>query len=242
MSSQKTFLRAVLGGVAMASIASMAVAAGPSLKGRITGQDKLIPEVYAETTKPDSKRWTWREPSPAVGQQYRTLSASPNKDICIAALSQNGGAAGEAVLMSMTGGRIVPTTIVVSPGTKLVFKNFDPFAHKLFLVGNAAFKPDPQQPNASREWQAPNGSGRFEFRDELFPSIRTFVVVEPQLSSVAFPTKEGTFSFNLPAGEYTLKAFFGGKVAGSPMMAVVKDRGTLDLKEPINVGEGADSK
>jgi hypothetical protein len=37
------------------------VLAGP-IKGRITGQDKLLPDVYVEASKPDAHRFTWREP------------------------------------------------------------------------------------------------------------------------------------------------------------------------------------
>ena len=32
--------------------------------------------------------------------------------------------------MTVTGGRVFPTTIVVTPNTALAFKNFDPFKHR----------------------------------------------------------------------------------------------------------------
>ena len=57
----------------------------PNVKGKITGYEKLTPEVYAEAAKPEARRWTWREPSPSVAAQFRSLSANPSRDICIAA-------------------------------------------------------------------------------------------------------------------------------------------------------------
>ena len=38
-----------------------------------------------------------------------------------------------------------------------------------------------------------------EFRDELFPSVRSYVVVEPQTVMIAFPSRDGAFMFDLPA-------------------------------------------
>ena len=115
-------------------------AGGPNVKGKITGQDKLVPDVYAEAAKPESRRWTWREPSPSVAAQFRTLSANPSRDLCIAATTSGNAGPQEAIRMTVTGGRVFPTTIVVSPGTPLAFKNFDPFKHRLYVVGNASFK------------------------------------------------------------------------------------------------------
>ena len=137
-------------------------AGGPNVKGKITGQDKLVPDVYAEAAKPESRRWTWREPSPSVAAQFRTLSANPSRDLCIAATTSGNAGPQEAIRMTVTGGRVFPTTIVVSPGTPLAFKNFDPFKHRLYVVGNASFKAEDMAPNQVRSWSA---IGRREVRD-----------------------------------------------------------------------------
>ena len=116
-------------------------AAGPNVRGHIAGQDKLVPDVYAEAAKPESRRWTWREPSPSVAAQYRTLAANPSRDICIVATSsENHGPSSEGIRMTVTGGRVFPTTIVVAPGTQLVFKNFDPFGHRLYAINQSTMK------------------------------------------------------------------------------------------------------
>ncbi|MBX3187658.1 MAG: hypothetical protein KF819_11610 [Labilithrix sp.] len=213
-------------------------AATPNVKGKITGQEKLLPEVYAEAAKPESRRWTWREPSPSVAAQFRTLSGNPSRDLCIAATSSANQAAGEAIRMTVTGGRVFPTTIVVSPGTPLAFKNFDPFKHRLFVKDQNTFGAEDLGPNQVRQWAAP-GPGRYEVRDELFPSVRTFIIVDAQVVTVAYPGRDGAFGLVLPAGDYVLKAFFAGKQVGKNVPVAAKEKSTVELKDPLNVGLAA---
>lgn len=222
--------------VCLLGISVRGSAAPPNVKGRITGQDKLIPEVYAETTKPEAHRWTWREPSPSVDVKFRTLAGNPSRDLCIAATSSGTQGAQEPIRMTVTGGRVFPTTIVVSPGTQLAFKNFDPFKHRLYVEKQPTMKPEDLAPNGVRSWTAP-GAGRFEVKDELFPSVRTWIIVDPQVVQVAYPGRDGAFGFNLPTGDYVLKAFFNGRPVGRPITVTATNR-TTELKEPLNVGEG----
>lgn len=239
-----TLRRSVCLGIlsAVALMTASGRAGPPNVKGKISGHEKLIPEVYAETAKPESKRWTWREPSPSVPNQFRVLSANPSRDICLAATTGANQEKQEYTL-KVSGGRVFPTTIVVTPSTRLVFKNVDPFAHKLYVVGQPNFKPENMATNATRDWAAP-GPGRYEIRDELFPSVRSYVVVDPQVVAVTYPGRDGAFGFALPGGQYVLKAFFNGKQVGKPVDINVKEKGPpLDIKEALNVGEGiGDSK
>ncbi len=218
-------------------------AGAPNVRGKISGQAKLLPDVYAEAARTESHRWTWREPSPSVQAQFLVLSANPSRDLCIAAMSSGNAGPQEAIRMTVTGGRVFPTTIVVSPGTPLAFKNFDPFKHRLYVVDNASFKAEDMGAGQVRSWSA-SGAGRYEVRDELFPSVRTFIIVDPQVVQVAYPGRDGAFGFSLPPGEYVLKAFFQGKAVGKPTPVIAKDRASVELKDPLNVDarEGQDSK
>jgi hypothetical protein len=228
---------------AFALLTASGRAGAPNVKGKITGYEKLVPEVYAEAAKPEARRWTWREPSPSVAAQFRALAPSPSRDICIAATT-SANQEKQEFLMTVTGGRVFPTTIVVTPNTTLAFKNFDPFKHRIYVVGPGGQKllpPDDLQPNAVRKWSA-QGAGKYEIHDELVPSVRTFVVVDPQVVQVAYPGRDGAFGFNLPAGEYVLKAFFNGRPVGKHIQFSAKDRGTVELREPMKLDEGADAK
>jgi plastocyanin len=230
---------AILTSISLLTVAGQA--GTPNVKGKIAGQEKLVAEVYAEATKPESRRWTWREPSPSVAAQFRTLSANPSRDLCIAATSSANSGPQEAIRMTVTGGRVYPTTIVVSPGTPLAFKNFDPFKHRLYVVGNPSFKAEDLGPNQSRSWSA-SGAGKYEVRDELFPSVRTFVIVDPQVVQVAYPGRDGAFGFSLPAGDYVLKVFFAGKQVGKSVTVNAKEKAAVELKDPLNVGTGEEKQ
>jgi len=138
----------------------------------------------------------------------------------------------------ITGGRTIPTTLVVAPGTRLSFENHDPFPHRLYIVNSPVWKAETIDSGRHRDWSAPPGQGRYEIRDELFPSVRSYVVVEPQAVDVAFPGRDGAFALNLPAGEYTLKAYFDGRQVGKPISFTSKDKGFIDLKDPLPVGGG----
>jgi hypothetical protein len=224
---------------AFALLTASGHAGPPNVKGKITGYEKLTPEVYAEAAKPEARRWTWREPSPSVAAQFRALSANPSRDICIAATT-GANQEKQEFRMTVTGGRVFPTTIVVTPNTQLAFKNFDPFKHRIYVTNGTQklLAPDDLQPNAVRTWSA-QGAGRYEVRDELYPSVRTFVVVDPQVVQVAYPGRDGAFGFSLPAGDYVLKAFFNGHQVGKPVPITAKERGApLELKEPLKLDEG----
>jgi hypothetical protein len=227
--------------VALVLASGTLLAGAPAaVKGKVAGWEKLLPQVYADAAKPEAHRFTWREPSPTVKQDFRKLSANVSRDVCVAAFVTNGAApAHEPRFVKVTGGRISPSTIVLSPGSRLSFKNHDPFPHELYEVSNASWAANPLASGSTREWAAA-AAGVHVIRDQLFPSIVMYVVVDEHAAEFDFPDREGGFSMTLPPGEYTFKAFFEGKAAGKPIDGVrVEGRG-IDLKEPLTVG--GDSK
>ena len=234
LKSARSYLAILAPGLAVALAAT--AEAGP-VKGRIAGAEKLFPEAYAEAAKPDGHNYTWREPSPTVRQEFRALTASPSRDICIAAISSQAAPKREPIASVITGGHAIPSTIVVAPGTTLSFMNHDPFSHRFFQVGSDAFKADEMQTGKHRDWVAPPTPGRFEFKDALFPSVRFSVVVEPGVVDVVYPVRAGAFAFrDLPPGDYSLRAFFGGRQVGKSV-AVVATKGSVELKDAINLAE-----
>ncbi len=211
----------------------------PSVKGKVVGWEKLLPQVYAEAAAPDSHRSTWREASPTVKQEFHKLSASVSRDVCIVAFGSGTAQAHEPLSVKVTGGRLTPSTIVLSPGSRLSFKNVDPFSHVLFEAGNDKWAANPMGPGATREWAATT-PGLHQIRDQLFPSIVMNVLVDPAAVDFALPDRDGAFSLPVPTtGDYTIKAFFDGKQVGKAIEAVrVSERGT-ELKEPLSVGGDA---
>jgi hypothetical protein len=210
-------------------------ASAGSIRGKITGWEKLIPQVYADATKIDSRRYNWREPSPTVKQDFRKLSTNVSREVCVAAFGSGEAQPHEPIIVRVTGGRLSPATIVLSVGSRISFKNTDPFPHVLYDADDAKWAPNPMAPTASREWAA-TAPGTHTIRDQLFPSIVMHVIVDAAAAQFAVPDHEGAFSMPVPPGEYTLKVFFDGKPVGKPVEGLKVGERALELKEPLAVG------
>jgi hypothetical protein len=133
------------------------------------------------------------------------------------------------------GGRTTPVTIVVNPGTKLTFKNTDPFRHRLYAVGQKLFSANDTPAGGTREWTVPE-PGTFEIRDESAPSVRMWVVADPNVVAIAYPSLKGDFAVPLEApGEYRVQAFFSGKRVG-PELPVTVAAADVDIsKTPLKL-------
>ncbi|HMI83367.1 MAG TPA: hypothetical protein VK550_04690 [Polyangiaceae bacterium] len=198
------------------------IALAAQVKGKLVGLEKLLNPVWAEAKDVNSHRFSWREPSPTVRAEFRNLFAYAPKEVCVAALAGSPQQPPSMpLLITVGGGRTTPVTVVVAPGTRLHFENRDPYAHRLYGVNQTTFPAGEMGQGAARDWTAP-GPGRYEVRDELSPSIRTWVVVEPNVAAIAYPSPQGAFSIpQLAPGEYTLKAFFSGTPVGTPKSVAV---------------------
>ena len=226
--------------LALMSLPLAAALPPATVRGKVVGWEKLIPQVYAETAKSDSHRYTWREPSPTVKQEFRKLSANVSRDICVAALNSASPQPHEPIPIKVTGGRMTPSTVAFPIGSRLSFRNLDPFPHVLYEVNNDKWAPSATAPGSSREWSA-GAAGTHEIRDQLFPSIVMYIVVDPSVVELAFPDRDGAFTLSLPAGEYTLKAFFDGKAVSKEVGPLrVGEHGIVELREPLSLG--GDSK
>jgi hypothetical protein len=208
------------------------------IKGRVNGIQKLSNPVWSEAKEPGANRYTWREPSPTVKAEFRALFPHAPKEICIAALGAAEAKPGSgAVALRISGGRTSPVMLVVAPGTMIEFQNRDPFPHRPFLVNIPTFQASDMKSASSRQWKVP-GPGKYELRDQLAPSVRSWIVAEPNVAAIAYPGRDGTFSFaNLPPGDYTLKAFFNGEPVGKPLPLKVASEIPLEIKEPLVVAE-----
>jgi hypothetical protein len=201
--------------------------------GTIEGFIHLENPVWHEAKDPKKKGYTFREMVPTVPAEYRKLYPHIPKEVCLAALGVEDQNALPNTLIRVGGGRTTPVTIVVPPGTKLVFQNTDPFTHRLYIPNDKSFPPNDTEKGNTREWSVPK-TGTFEIRDELAPSLRMWVVGEPKVAGITYPSINGEYQLKVPvAGEYQVQAYFSGKKAGTPMPAPVGDR---DVKvKPIVV-------
>jgi hypothetical protein len=235
----RVVLGALLGVLVALPIA--AIAAGPvTVKGKLSGAGKLLNPVWEEARDPKLQRYTFREPSATVRADVRTLTAHLPKELCIAAIVEGEAKALNAALrVVVAGGRTTPVTLVVAKGQQIQFENQDPFPHKLYVVGadQKGFGPVETGPSKSRGWTPP-GPGKYEIRDQLAPTVRSWIVVEPHAASVGYPDRKGDFAIDLEPGKYKLRGYFKGEQVGAELDVTVAPAPAEQLlKLPLVVGD-----
>jgi hypothetical protein len=236
----RTIVPLLMGTLTLGAAPLLAGGPPPGLHGKIIGWEKLVSQTYVDATRADAHGYTWREPSPTVKQDFRKLTANVSRDVCVVAFGSGSAQPHEPMVVKVTGGRATPSTLVLASGSRLSFQNQDPFEHVLYEINNPAWGANPIAPKSTREWIGTT-PGKHVIRDQIFPSVVMYVVIEPAAVELAIPDREGAFTMMLPTGDYTLKAFFEGKQVGRemPSVHVISDRG-LDLRDPLVLG--GDSK
>ena len=228
------------------------------VKGRVTGVavvvdsatgkyiSGLVPDVYVKAADPSEHRYNWRERSQSAATK---ILGNLSRELFIAAYGPGGTPPTAGYQLWVAGGRVTgrvgghptPSTIVVMPKTKLAIENHDPFRHNLKIGANTVAI----APGDKYEMVAPDGAQKIEITDELFPTVHGYVIVDPQVydCAAACPViwagaHDEHFSRKLPPGEYTLRAYFGGKQVGkdAPVKVTTKDQ-AVDLNpNPWDLG------
>lgn len=202
------------------------------VKGRVSGLEGLLNPVWNEARDVASRRYTWREQSPTVLDKFRHLSATPSKEVCLVAFGEAVPVTKETVPLRLGGGRTTPVTLVVAPETTINVQNRDAFRHRPYIVNQPSMLAADVKAGENRQWKVP-GPGTYELRDELFPSVRSWIVVEANAVARTYPAADGSFTFaNLPPGEYSLRAYFSGAPAGPGRNFKVGDK-PLEIKDVL---------
>jgi hypothetical protein len=226
-------------GIALAFVTVPGVAfAAVTAKGKLSGAEKLLNPVWAEAKDPNTHRFTFREPSPTVRPDVRTLVGHLPKELAIVVLGDKGVAQKIPVTVIIAGGRTTPVTIVVPEGQVIQFENHDPFPHKIYDVGNKGLTEVETGTTKSRAWTPP-GPGKYEIRDRLSPSVRSWVVVEPRAMASTYPDRKGDFAIDLEPGPHKLRGYFNGEPVGQELEVVITPfPAEQPLKAPLVVSTG----
>jgi hypothetical protein len=224
-----------------AFVSVTAVAAGPArtISGSTVGGAELRNPVWEEAKDPARHRYTFREPSPTVRADVLARAAFLPKELCVTALVDGDGKAHQFPLrVVVAGGRTSPVTLVIAPTQRILFENQDPFPHALYVVGadSMGLAPAETGPAKSRAWTPP-GPGKYEIRDKLAPSVRSWIVVDTHAVNVGYPDRKGNFSIELEPGAYKVRGWFGGEPVGVELPITVASGGAeQSLKAPLVVG------
>ena len=233
---------ALLAGFAVGGLAIAQEEAPPkaAVKGRVTGGELLMNPVWNEARDPNNHRYTFRAPSVTVNQKAKQLSAFLPKEVPIVVIGDGAKAASAAYEIQVSGGRTTPVTVVVPPGQSVQFVNRDPFRHTIYTkdTKQGGLPAEPMEKGKSRTWTPP-GPGVYEIRDELFPSVRSWIVVDPKAVASGYPDLKGEFQVgDIPLGTYKLQAYFNGKPTGAPLDIEVRQFPELQqLSDPVVVAE-----
>jgi hypothetical protein len=234
--------RRLFGMLGLAALLVAPVADAAKIKGKIAGWRALSNPVWEEARDPKKHGYSFREPVPTVRAEFRRLFPHAPKEICVAALAESPQKPPKtAILIRVGGGRTTPVTIVVQPGTQLQFKNTDPFKHRLFGKDVSTFQPGDTAAGAHRDWTVP-AAGTFEILDELAPSLRMFVIAEPNVAAIAYPSLKGEVALSVEQdGPYTLQAFFAGKKVGPAVPVTIAGR-DVDVRDPLKLADEKKAK
>ncbi len=210
-------------------------------KGRVVGGKTLLNPVWNEAKDSKSHRYTFRAPSTTVGKQAKQLTAYLPKELAIVVLTTTGKASaiGKPIQIGVSGGRTTPVTTVVTEGQNIQFVNHDPFPHKLYDVGKVAngLGPEETKPSGQRIWKPPK-EGVYEIRDEYFPSVRSWIVVEPRAVTMGSVNFKNEFIIgDLSPGQYELQGYFSGKPVGKPLKIELRGAPEVQtIRDPLVVG------
>ncbi|MDX2051395.1 MAG: hypothetical protein SFV15_03330 [Polyangiaceae bacterium] len=205
------------------------------VKGLLQGGELLLNPVWEESRDAANHGFSFREPVPTVHGRFRKLFPYLPREVCVALLAEGKQAPMRAMGIIVGGGRTAPVTVVVTPGTRLDFQNKDPFAHRLYGINVPNFSLSDTAKGSVRQWSVP-GPGTFEIRDQLAPSLRAWVVGEPNVVSLVYPTTKGEFALSVPEpGNYTVQAYFCGKKIGEGRPVTVQARDVDLSRAPISL-------
>ena len=203
--------------------------------GKVAGYELLHNPVWQQAKNPNEHGYSFREPVPTVRADFRQLFPHIPKEVCIALISEGARKPQKPVLVRVGGGRTTPVTIVLAPGTRISFQNTDPFDHSLFAVGIKTFSASRTKSGDQREWTVPS-EGVFEIRDALAPSLRFWVVGEPNVAAITYPSMKGDFALSVEEpGNYKVQPYFSGKPVGEPVPIEFKGNEVDLRKAPIKL-------
>jgi len=129
---------------------------------------------------------------------------------------------------ALFGGTLMPSTMAARAGGTLRIQNTDPFPHELYSEGIEDFAPLSTAPGNARSHRV-QAAGHFEIRDRLYEHVVGHLHVLPDLVACGQVQPDGKFSFDVPAGNYTVKVLFRDRELASQPVEVAEGRElTLD--------------
>lgn len=134
---------------------------------------------------------------------------TPPRELAVVLLGAAAPSGDKRVEVTITGGALLPQTLVIRADTTLRIRNDDEIGHEIAAVGLDGFSAEATSPGATRSIHLTQ-TGSWPLQDKLAVHAKGYLHVLPNLSAVAKLEPNGSYNFgDVPAGKYTLKVFRG---------------------------------
>lgn len=184
--------------------------AATALAMDVTGSVRAAPDYVARVRRgqPATHAYYWEEWNGFLEPRPDTIDLS--REIAVVLIGNAPEPANHNVTIQWRGGSLLPSTIVVRPGTILAIENHDDVIHELSSRGMSEIAAEATGAGSTRRTLALTRPGHYVLSDSLVPHATGHLHVVPNVVAVAKPDATGAFTFSeVPAGQYTLKIFHG---------------------------------
>ncbi len=134
---------------------------------------------------------------------------TPPRELAVVLIGVAAASGDNRLEISISGGALSPSTLVVRTDTTLRIRNDDEIGHELIAVGLDGFSAEATSPGATRSVRLTK-AGSWPLQDKLAVHSSAYLHVLANLAAVAKLEPNGSYAFpDVPAGKYTLKVFRG---------------------------------
>jgi hypothetical protein len=195
--------------------------------GDVRGQLVLGSLRETSEAKPPRAAFNW-ELENGVKEVTKTRVAA-DRELAVVLVGAGAPKATEAVEASVSGGELLPATLVLRTGTTLRIKNSDEIGHELLAKGLDGFSAEASSPGAVRAVHLTQ-VGHWQIIDKLAAHAQAYLHVLPDVVAIAKVEANGSFAFDdVAPGTYTLKVFRGEREISAKPVEVTSDKPlTLD--------------
>jgi len=202
---------------------------GVALAAPVSGKVELSGEAPS-SEEDDAYYWkAWNgfiDPSP--------VRLDPAREVTVVLTGTPGDGPAPGCRATLTGGDLMPRTMVVRTGTPVRIENTDGCRHELFSPEITEFAPLATAPGNARAVPIPAG-GPYPVQDRLYAHVSGTIVPIDDLVACGTVGPDGAFRFEgVDAGEYTLKVFRDGEVVHEAPLSVAD--GPVEIEEAIALG------
>lgn len=147
-----------------------------------------------------------------------------DRELAVVLIGASAPQSTEAVEVAVSGGQLLPATLVLRTGSTLRIRNNDEIGHELLAQGLDGFSAEASSPGAVRAVHLTK-LGHWPIVDHLASHARAHLHVLPDLVASAKVDASGSFVFTgVAQGKYTLKVFRGDSEILSKAVEVTSDK------------------